>query len=531
MHEFPKKIVDVIAQYAPIWLVGGAVRDKLLGVEGKDIDFVTYMKPEYVDYILRQNGLTPQQIGMRFKTFSLFEAEHRVDIVSTEDLNQDAQHRDFTINAIYMNPYTQELYDPWNGSKDLNEKVLKTCGDAEHRFREDPVRILRMVRFAVQYQMNIEEETWNEARDLVALLVSVAKERVTAELAKILVLKDAEKAIRMLEQIGYWDVFVPELARLKGIVQNQYHSLDVWEHTLAVFRGTPENLFLRLAALFHDVGKWEVASRECYVGGRLELENDTFWIGDYHIIGTKGREELEVKLKPHLGKDIKILGANLDQFPDIIQFKKILVGEQIIRGLTPVENGKRHFLNHEKAGVKIVDDILRRYSFSMFFDGGGQKREKDLLRLVENHMKATLVFMPEFRGKEARKSLRDRQAQLVWDLGWDGRDFEVQKIYDFVTLWKADFEAGKVHDEQQNTLFDKISRELTDIALWQKENLTRIDWELFLEFAQAQGLTGPNLGNFKDFVREKLMKKMLVELSQVSLQKLYIQYNALDQRQ
>jgi hypothetical protein len=527
MNDFQQKVIDIIAKYAPIWLVGGAVRDKLLGLEAKDIDLVTYMKPEYVDYLLRENGLIPQQIGMRFRTFSLFQEDQRIDLVSTADLSKDAARRDFTINAIYMNPYTEELYDPWNGSKDLKAKRLKTCGDACSRFEEDPVRILRLVKFAVKLGMEIDEEAWNEAKEQVHLLVGVSRERVTSELTQILLLAEAEAAVRMLEEMGYWDIFVPELARLKGIVQNQYHSLDVWEHTLAVFRNTPQDLFLRLAGLFHDVGKWEVASRECYLAGKLTLDkNQKYRIEDYTVIGTRGSRELQYKLKPHIGGDVKILGARLDQFPDIVQLKKVLPGERFVRGITDVENGKRHFLNHERASARILAEILNRYTFSMFFDGGGQKREKDLLKLVENHMLATLFFMPEFRGEPSRKPFRERAAELVWTICWDGREFEPQNIRDFIVLWQADYEAGKVHSEAQNKVFAKIVQELTAVALWQEENLPQVNWPLLTEFASREELTGPALGKFKDWVRAKLMREMVGELTPVFLKKAYTEFKS-----
>ncbi|RNC29639.1 MAG: Poly(A) polymerase I [Candidatus Dichloromethanomonas elyunquensis] len=528
MNDFQQKIIDIIAKYSPVWLVGGAVRDKLLGLESKDIDLVTYMKPENIDYILRENGFHPQQIGMRFKTLSLFEDGKRIDIVSTEDLGKDASQRDFTINAIYVDPLTEKFYDPWEGSKHLKERRLQTCGNAQDRFREDPVRILRMIKFAVKLNMEIEEKTWEEAKNQVTLLENISKERVSSELAQILVLENAEKAVRLLGEVAYWDVFVPELARLKGIVQNQYHSLDVWEHTLAVFRGTPQDLFLRLAGLFHDVGKWEVASRECYLAGRLVFKNMQYRIEDYQIIGTRGKRELESKLKPLAGKHIKILGANLDQFPETVQFKRILIGENADRGLTFVENGKRHFLNHEKASARILEDILKRYTFSMFFKGAGQKRERSLLKLVENHMQATLTFMPEFRDEPSKRSFRHRAAELVWNISWDGRDFELQNIYDFLVLWKADFDAGKVHSEEQNSLLEKIFKEVITIALWQNENLPKIEWGLCLSFASAEGLSGQSFGKFKDFIRTKLMKEMTVGLSEVFLKKAFAEFNNLD---
>lgn len=525
MKEFQQKIIDTLAQHSRVWMVGGAVRDKLLEIDCHDLDLVISMSPEKAKEILRQEGFEPLQLGKKFKTLSIFEDNSRVDLVQAADLRTDAIRRDFTINAIYLDAKSNEIFDPFNGQDDLEAKILKSCGNPEDRFREDPVRILRMVKFAIRYQLIIDEETWNEAKDLIALLVSVSRERVTSELVEILLLKDAEKAVRMLEEIGYWDVFVPELARLKGIVQNQYHSLDVWEHTMAVFRGTPQDLFLRLAGLFHDIGKWDVASRECYLAGRLEHDDTGYKIEGYKIIGTRGAKELNYKLKPLVGKEVNILGARLDQYPETVQFKRILGGEQVSRGISYLENGKRHFLSHEKASARLLQDILKRYSFAMFFEGAGHKREKELLKLVENHMRATLTFMTEFRGGQSKVSFKEKAAGLVWETCWNGRSFELQSIYDFVVLWKADFMAGKVHDEYQLELFDKIYAELISIALWQKENLPKIDWKVFGKYAFEQGLTGENLGRFKDFVRFKAMKEREPQLTPLFLKKAYAGFN------
>jgi tRNA nucleotidyltransferase/poly(A) polymerase len=525
MNEFQKKAIDILAEHSQVWILGGAVRDKLFGRDYQDIDLASPMQLEKAEIILRENGYKPQKLGRNFATLSLFGEGSRIDIVKVDNLKQDALRRDFTINAIYMNPYSDEIFDPLAGRKDLIDRRLKCCGNPEDRFKEDPVRILRMIKFAVKYEMEIEKETWDEAKDLVAFLVTVPKERVTSELVEILLLEQAEKAVRLLEGIGYWDVFVPELARLKGIVQNQYHALDVWEHTMAVFRNTPQDLFLRLAGLFHDIGKWEVASRECYLAGRLEQTGNDFRINNFKISGTRGSNQLNYQLKPLVGKEVKILGARLDEHPDIVQFKRILRNEQVSRGLSYVENGKRHFLNHEKASSKILAEILPRYSFAMFFEGAGQKREQELLKLVENHMRATLTFMPEFRGEESRRTFKDRAAELVWDVCWDGRNFELQNIHDFVVLWKADFLAGKVHSESQRVLFEQIFRELIIIALWQQENLPKIDWLVFREYAVTQGITGQSLGRFKDFVRAKAMKEGQFKLDSLFLKKAYSEFN------
>jgi len=529
MNEFQQKVIDVLAEHSPVWIVGGAVRDIILDAEAKDLDLVTSLESEELENILLEKGFNPRRIGAKFNTVSVFQDDNRIDIVQAEDLRQDALKRDFTINAMYLNPFTNQIFDPLHGSDDLEQKVLKTCNNPLITFREDPVRILRMVKFAVQYEMEIERSTWEEAKALIALLVSAPKERVTAELAEILLLAQAEKAVRLLDELNYWEVFIPELARLKGLIQNQYHSLDVWEHTLAVFRNTPEDLFLRLAALFHDIGKWEVASHECYVTGKLGYDNDSYYIEGYKIISTRGDMELANKFRNLVGKEIKILGARLDHYPTIVQFKRLLVGESGTKGLTMVENGKRHFLNHEKASSELLKEILQRYSFSMFFKGEGRKREEELLYIVKKHMSATLVFMPELRGEKSRRSFRERAAELVWEICWDGRVYKLQMINDFLLLWKADYEAGKAHTEQQNIVFEQIFKEMIKIALWQSENIENITWDNFREFAASINLTGPKLGEFKNYVRKKALIAGQTDLDDIFLRKVYKEYTRVQQ--
>lgn len=527
MNDFQKNVIQILTAHTQVWVVGGAVRNQFLGIESPDMDLVCFLPPETLKAFFQDEGYTVQTIGRQFSTVSIFKDKSKIDIVQIENLEQDAIRRDFAINAIYEDPLTGEIYDPMNGRKDLEDGRLRTCGIPEDRFRDDPVRILRMVKFAVKFALEIDPDTWDGAKDRLALLSRTAKERITLELAAILVLPDAVKAVRMLDELGYWDVYFPELSRLKGLEQNQYHSLDVWEHTLAVFRNTPEDLYLRLAGLFHDVGKWEVASRECHVNGILKRENQEYWVEGFKISPTRGNREMDNKLKRLVGQNVRILATRLDHYPEIVQFKKILEGEPVDHGLTYVENGKRQFLNHEIASSKILEETLKRYTFSMSFTGNGKKKEKELLKLVGNHMAATLLFMPEFRGELAKRPLHRRAAELVWSICWDGRSFELKNIHDFLIIWKADYQAGKVHTTAQNILFEKIFAELIATAIWQKENLPRVDWKIFKKYADELGISGNELGRYKDLVREKAMTELRVELNHTFLKKVYWGYKNL----
>lgn len=520
MNDFQQKVIYSLANHAPVWMVGGVVRDSILGIDVKDIDLVTPLSAADAQSILNREGLFPKKIGKNFETLSVFEQDSRIDIVHIDSLEEDAQTRDFTINAIYQDPITNLIINPLSGREDLDKKILKTCGCAHQRFTEDPVRILRMVRFAVQYDMVIEQQgTWEKGKELIPLLSNVSRERITSELAKVLILDHAEKAVIMLSELGYWDMFVPELARLKGISQNKYHAFDVWDHTLAVFRNTPSDLFLRLAGLFHDIGKWEVASRECYVRGELRVDQNNYYLNDYKIISTRSGKELDHKIKPFIGKELIIVGARLDHYPDTVQFKRVTTDQSLPLGLTYKENGKRHFLNHEKASSRLLKEILKRYSFSMFFDGGGHKREEQLLKLVDNHMLATLTFMPELRNENSKRSFRERAAELTWHLCWDGRDFSLQSIHDFVLLCKADYKAKKVHSDEENKKFDMIFKELILVGLWQNDNLDQINWDAFYKYAVAKGLRGPRLGRYKEMIRTRAMIQMNTKLDKIFLDK------------
>ena len=269
MQSFQQEVIQQVAQISPLYLVGGVIRDTLLKRPTKDVDVVIELPLEELEKNLRDWGYHPLRLGAKHPTISVIEAGERIDFNPFDgDIEIDALRLDFTINAIYQDVRSGEFIDPLGGIKDLEFKLLKACGDPDARFREDPIRILRLVRFGVKYGFEIEEETLIAAKNQVGGLAGTAVERISEELGRILTLEDPETGIRLLDEIGYWQAFLPELARLKGLVQNQYHAKDAWEHTLHVVRNTPARLILRLAGLFHDLGKWETASRECYAWGK-----------------------------------------------------------------------------------------------------------------------------------------------------------------------------------------------------------------------------------------------------------------------
>lgn len=316
MTPSQKELLTKLSEITRIYFVGGVVRDQLMGLVAKDVDVVTELDLEELKQKLESWGYHPQKIGAKFLTVSVFLDGERIDFTHlTQNLETDALRRDFTINAIYQDCRSGEILDPLGGQLDLREKRLRACGNAVERMREDPIRILRMVRLKVKYQLTLVEETKKAACELMETLIGIASERITEELGRILVLDSVEEALRLLEEIGYWQSYLPELARLKGLVQNKYHVKDAWEHTLHVVRNTPPQILLRLAGLFHDIGKWETASRECYVWGKLEDLEKEFYINEFQILGKK--------LQRYRGQYVEVHGARLDYYPHKIQVKHI----------------------------------------------------------------------------------------------------------------------------------------------------------------------------------------------------------------
>lgn len=504
MTPFQHEVLNRLKEFAPVYLVGGAVRDPLLGFETKDTDVVTELPLEAIEKHLVSWGFHPLRIGAKHPTITLFHEGQRLDFTSfSGDLESDALRRDFTINAIYQSVQTGEYIDPLGGWVDLQAKRLRACGTPEDCYQEDPVRILRFVRLKAKYGLSFEEKTFRAAQASMEKLASTASERITEELGKILVLPNIEDGIRLLDELGYWQTYIPELARLKGLVQNQYHAKDAWEHTLHVIRNTPPQIMLRLAGLFHDIGKWETASRECYAWGKLISEPEGFRVGEFRILGRQ--------IKRWNAQWVEVHGARLDHYPDIIQVKHLRKANSGRVGFEWVTNGKRHFLGHEKESARLTRQILPRFRFSMLV-GSGPIGERELLWLIENHMSATLTFISELRG-EGHSNLGEKARRFAWQQGWDGRNYRQDRLFLLLDLWRADFFGGKKRGPQDEEIFEQVQQAIRVEAIKLKERGESVDWGPLEEFARGKGLSGKDFGDFKERVRTVVL---LNERSQVA---------------
>lgn len=250
------------------WAVGGCVRDACLGKTPHDFDLCTDALPEQIQAAFPDRELV--LAGVKHGTVGVVTPEGVVEITTlrTEgdyrdgrhpqwvkfvpELREDLLRRDFTINAMAWNP-REGLQDPFGGREDLETGILRAVGDPEQRFREDVLRILRGVRFAVRFNLTVEENTLAAMETLAPLMEGLSRERVFAELCALLPGITGPELIRFAPVITE---VVPELKPMVGFDQHSpHHAYDLYTHTAHVVGAVPGDLTLRWAALLHDVGK------------------------------------------------------------------------------------------------------------------------------------------------------------------------------------------------------------------------------------------------------------------------------------
>jgi len=252
-----------------LYHVGGSVRDVLLGREPKDYDFTTDALPQDTQRILETNGFKHWPLGEKFGTIAAFvdgmEVEittHRKDMTAgrhpevsfTTNLKTDLERRDFTINSIAMDE-KGSLIDPFNGAKDLANRLIKTTGSPASRFGEDPLRMLRAVRFVSQLGFNLHKHTKSILCSFAHAIMSVSRERWLEEMNKLLLGQHAVKGLELLYQTRLLGYILPELFPITLKSDGNLPSKDLWLHTKKVVGGTSSRLNLRWAALLHDVAK------------------------------------------------------------------------------------------------------------------------------------------------------------------------------------------------------------------------------------------------------------------------------------
>ena len=267
------KILETLRSHGhQAWFVGGCVRDLLLGCPPKDYDIATDAPPDRLVELFPKSD----RVGAHFGVVLVRENGSHVEVATfrsdhdyadgrrptsvhfESDPRQDVLRRDFTINALLLDPASGEVLDFVGGREDLKARVIRAIGDPEVRFREDHLRLMRAVRFAARLNFRIEESTLTAIAKLSPLIRTVSAERVRDELARILTEGGARRGFELLDSTGLLQKILPEVAAMKGVEQPpEYHPEgDVWTHTLMMLEGLRNpSVTLAMGVLLHDVGK------------------------------------------------------------------------------------------------------------------------------------------------------------------------------------------------------------------------------------------------------------------------------------
>ena len=298
------------------WIVGGAVRDLLLGLPSSDWDVTTNATPDQIvplfsesfydneygtvkvagKHIKEQFKLDKGTISddslydiTTYRSESGYSDKRRPDKVEWgKTIEEDLKRRDFTINAIAIN-LRSEIVDPYNGQEDIKLKLIKAVGEPKERFEEDALRIMRAIRIGAQLGFAIEEKTLSALKDKVVNLKEISLERIGAEVMKLLATVHAADGIQLMTNTGIMEIVIPELLGAKAIKQGGHHIYDVYTHLVEALRACPSSdPVVRLATLLHDIDKPVVAKQ----GGERGV---TFY--NHEVSGARTAKRIAERLK------------------------------------------------------------------------------------------------------------------------------------------------------------------------------------------------------------------------------------------
>lgn len=376
------------------YLVGGSLRDILLGREVHDFDITSSAKPEEVmevfsDFKVIPTGLKHGTVTVlvedepleitTFRSESGYSDGRHPDSVSfAKSVEDDLGRRDFTMNAMACR-INGELFDLFGGQKDIADKLVRTVGNAKERFSEDGLRILRAIRFAAVLGFEVEAGTKNAIHQMGYMIEKVSEERIVSEFNKIMLSEKPSTYLREYKDIIC--IFIPELEACIGFDQkNHHHVYDVFEHTLRVVDNMPPKLSLRLAALFHDISK-----PICF-----EIGSD----GEGHFYGHASKS---AEMAENILRRLKYDNVTITDVCQLVKYHD-----------HQVENND-----------KIIKRMLRRLGEKGFFDLLDLKRADNLGQSEEFRYRQNILQELE---NSARRILDEKACFSIKDMAINGSD-------------------------------------------------------------------------------------------------------------
>jgi tRNA nucleotidyltransferase (CCA-adding enzyme) len=358
--KLPQEVINIITKVSDagfeIYVVGGAVRDLLMNKIVVDWDYTTNAKPQEILKLFKEAyygntfgtvGIPSKDPDLKPHEITTFRTEHGYSDSRRPDkirwgssLTQDLKRRDFTINAIALKikgDDNVELIDPYNGQKDLKNKLIKTVGDPSERFSEDGLRLMRAIRLASQLGFTIEDQTLEAIKTNATLINKIAKERVRDELFKILLSPYPDEGILLLRNTGILELILPELEKTFGVDQRspqRHHIYDVGTHLIKSLKACEsQDPIVLLAVLIHDIGKPQTYKKQ---GNNVT----TFY--NHEIVSARIAKQIADRLR--LSKRQK------DKLWHLVRFHQFTVDEN------QTDSALRRFIR--KVTPEFLDDML-----------------------------------------------------------------------------------------------------------------------------------------------------------------------------
>ena len=275
-NEVEIKILNKLNKYGKGYIVGGAIRDILLGLKPKDVDFTTNLpyrtlKTLFSEYTPKETGKSFGVLRIRIDNTDYEIAKFRKDnyeekdglkiipeekkVSFVDDIRNDLARRDFTINAMAYNQ-KEGIIDLYNGQKDIENRIINFVGKAEERIIEDPLRVLRAFRFMSRLKFSLSENTIEAIKKQKELLKNIPEERITIEFSKLLLGENIKNTLTLMKDMGVLELIIPEFKATYDFNQcNPHHNLDLFNHIINVVSKVPADLELRYSALLHDIAK------------------------------------------------------------------------------------------------------------------------------------------------------------------------------------------------------------------------------------------------------------------------------------
>lgn len=487
--KVPKEVKSIISQLTKAgfeaFIVGGCVRDLLRKAEPRDWDVATSAKPKEIQKVFPKSFYENKFLTVTVQTGSqnpkLKEIEittyrseakytdkrHPDEIKFAKTIEEDLNRRDFTVNAMALEPAKvgpPRIIDPFDGQKDLKEKTIRAVGEAEKRFNEDSLRMMRAVRFAATLNSSaiwrIEEKTAKAIKKNSFWLQAISKERIRDELMKIIMSERAAQGIELLREQGLLKYIIPELEEGCGVAQNKHHIYVCYEHYLRSLDFAAKknfNKYVRLAALFHDVGKPKTK--------RGEGLDSTFY--GHEIAGAKMTAQILNRLKfskKDIEKIVKLVRYHL------FYYNVDEVGEASVRRLV------------RQAGPENMEELLQ-VRMADRIGSGVPKAEPYKLRhlkyIIEKVSQDPIsVKMLKVRGNEVIKILKIQPGPKIGQI----LDILLGHVLEMPEKNKKEFlekeieKIGKLSEKELNALTQKARKEREKLEMKRDEMTKKKYW-------------------------------------------------------